>query len=82
MLNTDKILEKEINAVGRDNRYQLVYGHPEYDLNARRPCVDRLQDIKKIYDALSNELKRPLRVLDLGCNFGFFSFHIAEWGGW
>lgn len=40
-----------------------------------------MPDIERVYDALSLELKRPLRVLDLGCAQGFFSFNIAHKGG-
>ncbi len=60
--------------------YQPLYGHDEININAGRLCQERLQEIKKIYNALSKELKRPLRVLDFGCNLGFFSFHLAKWG--
>ena len=60
--------------------YQPVYGHKEWNDKPLRNCEDRLPDIEKVYDHLSNELKRPLRVLDLGCAQGFFSFNIAHKG--
>lgn len=50
-------------------------------MKPERNCEDRLADVKKIYDLLSAELNRPLRVLDLGCAQGFFSLHAAKWGG-
>lgn len=62
--------------------YQPIYGHIEQWKNKPlRNCEDRLPDIERVYDALSLELKRPLRVLDLGCAQGFFSFNIAHKGG-
>lgn len=60
--------------------YQPIYGHPEYDNRAVRACVDRLQYIHNVYDALSKELGRPLRVLEFGCAQGFMSFTMASWG--
>lgn len=61
--------------------YQPVYGHHEWDNKAQRSCEDRLPDIKKIYDGLSENLHRPLRVLDLGCNMAYLSLTICSWGG-
>lgn len=61
--------------------YQPVYGHHEWDNKAQRSCEDRLPDIKKIYDSLSEKLHRPLRVLDLGCNMAYLSLTICSWGG-
>lgn len=61
--------------------YQPIFGHEVTGAKPARICTDRLADIKKVYDALSNDLQRPLRVLDLGCNLGFFSLHAAKWGG-
>ena len=74
---------EELNAAARqlDGLYQPIFGHEVSGVKPARICVDRLPDIKKIYDALSKELNRPLRVLDLGCNLGFFSFHAAKMGG-
>lgn len=63
--------------------YQPIYGHHEYDDKALRPCQaceERLSYIKKIYDALSAKLNRPLHVLDLGCNNAYVTLSIAEWG--
>jgi len=61
--------------------YQPIYGHSEWDKKAQRDCQERLPEVKKIYDALSAKLQRPLRVLDLGACHGYFCFHICKWGG-
>ncbi len=60
--------------------YQPIYGHKELYTVTSRGCEDRLVHIKKVYDALSKKLGRPLRVLDLGCAQGFISLTIASWG--
>jgi O-antigen chain-terminating methyltransferase len=60
--------------------YQPVFGRPELSMQVSRPCCDRLQDIVKVHDALQKTLGRPLKVLDLGCAQGFFSFSLAERG--
>jgi len=60
--------------------YQPIYGHPEFNDLASRPCDDRLRLITSIYTSLAGEIGRPLRVLDLGCAQGYFSLHLAELG--
>ena len=60
--------------------YQPVYGHPELSNEASRRCVDRAGVVLKIYNALSLYLARPLKILDLGCAQGYFSFILAEKG--
>lgn len=60
---------------------QPIFGYEIQGAKPIRNCEDRLADVKKIYDLLSAELNRPLRVLDLGCAQGFFSLHTAKWGG-
>lgn len=60
--------------------YQPIYGNPEFDTQASRPCQDRLQLISLIHDQLTIQLGRPLKVLDLGCAQGYFSLHLAERG--
>lgn len=60
--------------------YQPIYGHPEFNDLASRPCDDRLRLITSIYTRLAGEIGRPLRVLDLGCAQGYFSLHLAEQG--
>lgn len=61
--------------------YQPIFGYEIQGAKPIRNCEDRLADVKKIYDALSAELGRPLRVLDLGCAQGYFSLYAAKWGG-
>ncbi|MBO4400712.1 MAG: methyltransferase domain-containing protein [Selenomonadaceae bacterium] len=61
--------------------YQPIFGYEIQGAKPIRNCEDRLADVKKIYDALSAELRRPLRVLDLGCAQGYFSLYAAKWGG-
>jgi O-antigen chain-terminating bifunctional methyltransferase/kinase len=60
--------------------YQPVYGHPDLSVAAVRACEDRLAGISAVYDALSDHLGRALRVLDLGCAQGYFSFQLAARG--
>jgi O-antigen chain-terminating methyltransferase len=60
--------------------YQPIYGHPEFNALASRPCDDRLRLISSIYTRLAGVIGRPLRVLDLGCAQGYFSLHLAEQG--
>lgn len=78
-LTSSKSLQNAVKTL--PEFYQPIYGHKEWDNKPLRNCEDRLPDIEKVYDHLSNELKRPLRVLDLGCAQGFFSFNIAHKGG-
>lgn len=60
--------------------YQPIYGHPELSGQVSRSCADRLAHIARIHDALQHLLGRPLKVLDLGCAQGYFSFNLAERG--
>jgi glycosyltransferase involved in cell wall biosynthesis/SAM-dependent methyltransferase len=60
--------------------YQPIFGYPQLSTAASRPCADRLNQIEKIYYALEKLLKRPLKVLDLGCAQGFFSLSLAQRG--
>lgn len=60
--------------------YQPIFGYPCLSSKVSRSCVDRLDQIERIYRALENHLKRPLRVLDLGCAQGYFSLHLAKLG--
>ncbi len=53
--------------------YQPIYGHPELSEHASRATEDRFEDIRRVYEVLSDHLGRPLRVLDLGCAQGFRS---------
>jgi O-antigen chain-terminating methyltransferase len=60
--------------------YQPIYGHDEFDALSKRNVKDRLSSILAIHDALARHLERPLRVLDLGCAQGWFSFNLAKAG--
>jgi O-antigen chain-terminating methyltransferase len=60
--------------------YQPVFGHPELSDTASRLSNDRLKQIEQIYLSLARLLKRPLKVLDLGCAQGFFSLSLAKLG--
>ncbi len=60
--------------------YQPIYGHPEYDNEISRLYQNKIQDIRKVYDALSRKLNRPLRIFEIGCGFGFTSLTLASWG--
>ena len=67
-------------VAGLSEVYQPVYGHPELSEHVSRMSEDRLEAILETYDALQNLLSRPLKILDLGCAQGFFSFSLAERG--
>ncbi len=60
--------------------YQPIFGHPEFSKVVSRDCEDRLVHLLQNYRALEKQLKRSLRVLDLGCAQGFFSFNLAKLG--
>lgn len=60
--------------------YQPIIGHPGLSWNASRGSADRLRVISSIHDALRALEGRPLRVLDLGCAQGYFSFSLAAAG--
>jgi O-antigen chain-terminating methyltransferase len=61
-------------------QYQAIYEHPELTSQSARACEDRLAVITAAWDALSAGLKRPARVLDLGCSQGYFSLALAARG--
>nr|MCR5404391.1 methyltransferase domain-containing protein [Butyrivibrio sp.] len=61
--------------------YQNIYGHSEFSEGKSRDCKERLVYVEKIikgYQEFSG--KRELRVLDLGCAQGFYSFSLASIG--
>jgi SAM-dependent methyltransferase len=60
--------------------YQPIYGHPELSQRVSRTSEDRLRHIVEVYDALAQQLGRPLRVLDLGCAQGYFCLSLAARG--
>lgn len=69
------------NAVAElPEKYQPIYGHNELSGDVSRNSLDRFVKILDLYRSLSTYLGRELRVLDLGCAQGFFSFSLAELG--
>lgn len=60
--------------------YQPIHGYPAFSNSASRRCEDRWTQIARLHDTLRAQLGRSLRVLDLGCAQGYFSFHLAERG--
>ncbi len=60
--------------------YQPIYGHENIGGQVSRPCIDRLQHVVLVHDAVERHLQRPLKVLDLGCAQGFFSCSLAALG--
>jgi len=73
-----KMIEKLVKEL--PEVYQPIFGHPEFLTAASRPCVDRLKEIESVYVSLEKLLRRPLKVLDLGCAQGFFSLSLARLG--
>ncbi|MGV7186669.1 methyltransferase domain-containing protein [Xanthomonas axonopodis] len=61
-------------------KYQPIFGHPEISDGSSRGCEDRLEVILDVVDHLRTALGRPIRVLDLGCAQGYFSFNLAARG--
>ncbi|WP_334141205.1 methyltransferase domain-containing protein [Atlantibacter hermannii] len=61
-------------------KYQTIFGHPQWNDEVARDCNTRLEKIGKYYDILSESLGRPLKILDLGCAQGFFSLSLASKG--
>ena len=61
--------------------YQTIYGHPEYNEETSRQCVDREPEILAVVRAYQNFTnKKELRVLDLGCAQGYYSFTLQNQG--
>src|SRR5260221_4116877 len=60
--------------------YQPIYGFNDFNDNTTRDCYDRWQVVQAVADRLRAHLKRPLRVLDIGCAQGFFCFNLAAAG--
>jgi len=61
-------------------KYQPIFGRPELSDGASRNEEHRLGLIRGLYEKLRDYKGRNLRVLDLGCAQGFFSFSLAEMG--
>lgn len=60
--------------------YQPIFGHEELSDHAARICRDRLEPIVESCRQLAKQLERNLRILDLGCAQGFFTFNLATEG--
>ena len=61
--------------------YQTIYGHPEYNNDSSRKCAERESDILKVIKLYQNYLgKKKLRVLDIGCAQGYYSFTLQNAG--
>ena len=56
--------------------YQPLYECPAGPTETRRPCADRAETIERALDLDPH----GMRVLDLGCSLGWFSFYFAERG--
>ncbi len=62
-------------------QYQDIYGHPEYSGNHSRDCLKREKLIRQIIHEIQGKTgKKELKVLDLGCAQGYYSFVAAEMG--
>ena len=61
-------------------KYQPIFGHPLLSDGSSRGCEDRLAVIRHCTGRLQEKLKRPLRILDLGCAQGYFSMSLASDG--
>lgn len=79
---TDADLDSKLKLAVADlpELYQEVYGHSEFASSSARVSSERLAQVVKVYKALSTKKKRELRVLDLGCAQGYFSFQLAALG--
>ena len=61
-------------------QYQQIFSYSNYDSSSSRDCDFRLYEILKIYRLIKKQLKRELRVLDLGCAQGYFSLSLVKEG--
>ena len=61
--------------------YQKIYKHPEYDSSSSRGCDDRAAAIIPIIKEYQKKTKKKkIKILDIGCAQGFYSFKLAELG--
>ena len=61
--------------------YQPVFGAEEFDASAGYdPARDRRAQLEPIVHALGEQLRRLVRILDLGCAQGYFSLSLAATG--
>ena len=62
-------------------QYQDIYGHPEFNGSSSRGCAERETWVRKIICEIQEKTgKKNLRVLDLGCAQGYYSFIASELG--
>ena len=74
-----KDIEKELEAC--PYIYQPVFGLADHmQPGSARQGHDRLEQITDVYKSLRDAYGRELKVLDLGCNAGFYSFELAQLG--
>lgn len=57
--------------------YQPIFGFPSLSKGISRKSEDRLKIILQVAQKLKNR-KNELKILDLGCAQGFFSFSLAQ----
>ncbi|WP_161600130.1 methyltransferase domain-containing protein [Aurantimonas manganoxydans] len=60
--------------------YQPIFGHPEMSIVVSRSSVERADRVCQAVSAYSKMLGRSVRILDLGCAQGFFTFTLASHG--
>ncbi len=61
--------------------YQVIYNHSEYDGQTSRSCIDREKIISKILVAWQKcQNKNNIKLLDIGCAQGYYSFKAFELG--
>jgi O-antigen chain-terminating methyltransferase len=61
-------------------KYQMIFGRPELSHGSSRFENERVVSIKALYEKLRGYKGQDLKVLDLGCAQGFFSFSLATMG--
>lgn len=71
-------IQDHVNAL--PEVYQPILGHPDLSTSVSRLCEDRFALVDSIYTSLASAVKRPLRVLDLGCAQGYFSLKLSDRG--
>jgi len=59
---------------------QPIYNHPELSVKDLRDSKSRLDIITNIINKKSKFLNRKLKILDIGCSQGFFSFNASNLG--
>jgi O-antigen chain-terminating bifunctional methyltransferase/kinase len=60
--------------------HQPIFDDQAPNGSGSRHCMDRLTHIVSVCEAMQAALERPLRVLDLGCGQGFFSYGLSARG--